>query len=160
MSDAALVDRELDREERSGAVDDRALSVRAPRVPQARGLPSWWTQATEQLRAMRSLGENWDGYGAAAPRAEILHSAIGFLRFLSRYVSVPLPYMSPTRNGGVLFEWERGPHQLEVDICTRDAASYVYLNRQTDLSISGYLFKDSADDGCFLEVVRTYFATE
>jgi hypothetical protein len=60
----------------------------------------------------------------------------------------------------VLFEWEQGPHQLEVDICTRDAASYVYLNRQTDLPISGSLFRDSADDGRFLEIVRSHFTTE
>ena len=160
MSDAALVDRELDREERSGAVDDRALSVQAQPMSRVQGPPAWWDQTMEQLRATRSLGENWDGYGAATPRAEIIQSAVGFLHFLSTYASVPAPYITPTRAGGVLFEWEQGPHQLEVDICTRDVASYVYLNRQTDLSISGSLFRDSADDGQFLEIVRTYFATE
>ena len=26
----------------------------------------------EQLNAMRGLGENWDGYGAAAPQAKVI----------------------------------------------------------------------------------------
>jgi hypothetical protein len=38
------------------------------------------SRAIEQLEAMRHLGENWDGYGAARPRAEAIDLAIEFLR--------------------------------------------------------------------------------
>ena len=160
MSDAAIVDQERDREEQSGAVDDRMLSVQAAPVTHFHEPPAWLNQAIQQLLSMRSLRENWDGYGAAAPHPDIVRSAEGFLHFLCNHVSLPAPFITPTRIGGVLFEWEQGPHQVEVDVCTPDAASYVYLNRETDSSISGSLFRDSADDGRFLEIARSFFAME
>jgi hypothetical protein len=160
MSEAALVDRELDRDGLSGPVDDRVLSLLARLLPRAQGPPDWWNEAMQQLQAIRSVGENWDGYGAAAPRPEIIRSAEGFLHFLAKDVSVPAPYISPTRTGGVLFEWAHGPHQLEVDVYTRDDASYVYLNGETDGAVSGWLFRDNADDGRFLEIVRSFFGSD
>ena len=36
----------------------------------------------EQLEAMRHLGENWDGYGAAAPQAKIIDLAQEFISLL------------------------------------------------------------------------------
>ncbi|MBY0230386.1 MAG: hypothetical protein K2W96_13970 [Gemmataceae bacterium] len=91
----------------------------------------------EQLEAMRSVPENWDGYGAAAPRGDIIESAIEFWRSLQGRPALRDPYVTPTRIGGVLFDWEHGPHQLEVEFEGGSKAVFVYLNRETDESATG-----------------------
>jgi hypothetical protein len=97
------------------------------------------TMATsiDQLEAMRDLPENWDGYGGAAPRAEMIDAAIQFLRSLTGGEVRPEPFVTPTRTGGVLLAWELGPHQLEVEFDTSDKGSYVYLNQQTGETATG-----------------------
>jgi hypothetical protein len=93
--------------------------------------------ATEQLEAMRGLPENWDGYGAAAPGSGPIDAAIGFLRQCGARLAVLQPYVAPTRSGGVLLEWEQGPHQLEIQFDDAERGSFVYLNRETGETAHG-----------------------
>ena len=93
----------------------------------------------EQLQAMRTLPENWDGYGADSPRGDILSAASEFLRVIQQAPGYTDPYIVPTRIGGVLLAWEHGPHQLEVDFESPQKAAFVYLNRETDESATGVL---------------------
>jgi hypothetical protein len=85
----------------------------------------------DQLEAMRHLPENWDGYGGAPPSAEAIDAALTFLRYCQAQMAVPDPYVTPTRAGGVLLEWEQGPHQLEVEFDGAMSGSFVYLNRES-----------------------------
>jgi hypothetical protein len=91
--------------------------------------------ALEQLEAMRQLPENWDGYGGAASRPELIDAALHFLR--GHAAASPPPFVTPTRVGGVLLEWEQGPHQLEVEIDSPEGGSFVYLNHETGESARG-----------------------
>ncbi len=91
----------------------------------------------EQLEAMRTVPENWDGYGGAAPRPELIDAAVRFLHLVARSGPLPEPFVSPTRTGGVLFEWQQGPHQLEVEIDSRDQGSFAYLNQETGETATG-----------------------
>jgi len=85
----------------------------------------------EQLEAMQGLPENWDGYGGAPPRAEAIESAIRFLRESSVARTLPEPFVTPARAGGVLLAWEQGARQFEVEFCAAEDASIVYLNQDT-----------------------------
>jgi hypothetical protein len=97
------------------------------------------SRAIEQLEAMRHLGENWDGYGAAPSRAEAIDLAIEFLHHCQASMAMPEPYVTPTRVGGVLLAWESGPHELEVEFNDPDHGSFVYLNRETGENATGSL---------------------
>ena len=93
----------------------------------------------EQIQALRALPENWDGYGAAAPRPEILTAAMAFLQTLRDLPGHADPDIAPTRIGGVLLSWEHGPHQLDVEFDSPGRAEFAYLNRDTAESASGVL---------------------
>lgn len=122
--------------------------------------PEWVKPVKSQLIAMFNLTDNWDGEGGEAPAVDVIRSAIGFVEFVSRNVAVERPHVSPTRCGDVLLEWESGPHQLEVEVeaLAPSAASYVYLNTETDEEWSGALFRNDADDGRFLKTLRELFS--
>jgi hypothetical protein len=94
------------------------------------------TKPLEQLEAMRNVSDNWDGYGGAAPRPELIDAAIAFFRGLPGMHGLS-PHVTPTRTGGVLFAWEQGPHQLEVEVISTVRGEYLYLNRETGESANG-----------------------
>src|SRR4051812_23127857 len=90
---------------------------------------------TEQLQAMRQLEKNWDGYGGAAPGAEVLDLAQAFTGLLE---SLRPPragwgelHVSPTRMGGVLIEWEDALWQHEVEVNPDGSMSFLHLNKRT-----------------------------
>jgi hypothetical protein len=87
----------------------------------------------EQLAAMRSLGENWDGYGAAPPRADLLEIAGEFVEFLLalRPGASPSIHVSPTRDSGVLVEWADAVSDHEVEIHPDGSLGFLHMNRTT-----------------------------
>jgi hypothetical protein len=90
----------------------------------------------QQLQAMRNLMENWDGYGAAAPAAiaiDLAQELVGLVEALwkkSTSNSRDL-HVSPTRNGGVLIEWEDRARQHEVEISSDRSIGFLHLDRAT-----------------------------
>ena len=90
----------------------------------------------EQLDAMRSLVENWDGYGADAPST----TAIDLARELVGLVETMLKkspsnsctlHVSPTRTGGVLIDWENRATQHEVEISADRSIGFLHLDKTT-----------------------------
>jgi hypothetical protein len=76
-----------------------------------------WDSLLDRLLEIRTLKDDWDGLGAAAPRPEIVDSAIRFLKFLRRgQVSPPPSRVAPSSNGAVLFEWQSGGSYKEAEI--------------------------------------------
>lgn len=92
--------------------------------------------ALEQLEAMRGLGENWDGYGAAAPQPAVLDLAREFVGLLEAW---PKPeslaarslHVSPTRTGGVLVEWEDQAAEHEVEFYPDSSIGFLHMNKAT-----------------------------
>ena len=90
----------------------------------------------EQLEAMRRLGENWDGYGAAAPQANLIELAQEFAglieAMLSKSAADPgMLHVSPTRVGGVLIDWEDRSMQHEVELNPDYSVGFLHLNKAT-----------------------------
>jgi hypothetical protein len=91
----------------------------------------------EQLDAMRRLAENWDGYGAAAPRSEVIDLAQAFVGLAEAAIRRRLApnegilYVSPTRIGGVLIEWEDALKEHEVELCPDGSIGFLHLDKQT-----------------------------
>ena len=90
----------------------------------------------EQVQAMRRLGENWDGYGAAAPQASVIDLAQEFAALiealLSKSTADPCTlHVSPTRVGGILIEWEDRSMQHEVELNPDRSIGFLHLNKAT-----------------------------
>jgi hypothetical protein len=65
-----------------------------------------WEPAVREIVEFQDLGDNWDGYGAEAPRREVLESAIG-LAYCFLESGVPPPFrVAPGVAGEVIFEWQ------------------------------------------------------
>ena len=156
-TDLAITDSTRGLGSQTSALTDSALIGAAGILSHTRQLPEWINRVEGRLSSLMRLGPDWDSYGAAAISHEIVRSAYGFILFLAAESRIPEPEISPTRNGGVLLEWHNGDHELEVQLVSKQAASYVYENANTNTTVTGYLFCDDANDGCFLKIVHDYF---
>jgi len=140
-----------------GVVDHTALSEGIYVLGRPSREPDWLETATNHIISLSSLQENWDGYGADSPNPKLIGGAIGLLGFIANHSNVSIPSISPTRIGGVIFEWENDPHEIEVEIVTEGAAEYAYINTQNREEKNGCLFINSADDGQFLQTLNKHF---
>ncbi len=89
----------------------------------------------EQLKAMRHLRDNWDGYGAAAPQPEIIDLAQQFIGLLNAMLARPFSpaefHVSPTRIGGVLIDWEDDSIEHEMELSPDGSIGFLHLNKVT-----------------------------
>jgi hypothetical protein len=90
----------------------------------------------EQLELMRNLGENWDGYGADSPQANAIDLAQSFVSLIEALRKAAEPnggalYVSPTRIGGVLIEWEDHLREHEIQIDPDGSLSFLHLDKGT-----------------------------
>jgi hypothetical protein len=90
----------------------------------------------EQLDSMRRLAENWDGYGAASPQANVIDLAQEFVGLLEAVLqkssSGPtILHVSPTRIGGVLIDWEDNSRQHEIEINPDRSIGFLHVNKAT-----------------------------
>lgn len=66
-----------------------------------------WEQAVREIISYQHLSNDWDGYGAEAPRREVLESAIGLAYTYSQNGVDPPDRVAPGVAGSVIFEWQR-----------------------------------------------------
>lgn len=89
-----------------------------------------WNEATDQLLAIRSLEDDWDGLGANAPATSLVDSALRLAGWLQGKGYLPPSRIVPSLTGTVLFEWQAGGGtQLEVEV-TAPAKGHLTLFRE------------------------------
>jgi hypothetical protein len=115
-------------------------------------VPAWLSEVLEQLQAIAALPEGWDSYGAHVPDANKLEAAWALIFCLCRNTDLPKPYVNPTRNGGVQFEWEQGQRYFEIEIVAEVAATYLYCDDNAHVEETGTIFEDEDP----LEPLRDY----
>jgi len=93
------------------------------------------------LRAVETLGPDWDTNGAAATEAEILKSGDLLLCCLGRVPRVPKPHINPTREGGVQFEWESESRYFEIEVVAPGSARYFYQDEEAGVEEEGEVFE-------------------
>ena len=113
-------------------------------------VPVWLSDALEQLQAIATLPDGWDSYGAPAPDTDKVESAWSLLFCLCVNTDLPQPFVNPTRNGGVQFEWEAGSRYFELELVDEGAAAYLYCDTAAQVEETGSIFQD----GDLLEPVR------
>jgi len=113
----------------------------------------WLPFVHMQLRAIESLPDGWDSYGAPRPNASFLNGARNLIDCLSQAPGVPKPYVNPTRNGGVQFEWEAGERYFELEVVAEGAATYYWRDHSKADQKEGMVFEGDALD-TVLDYVR------
>lgn len=105
------------------------------------GSPPWVERALLQLDRISRLAPGWDSHGAAAPDERLVNAGRSLLLFLwassqpSR--SMGEPHVSPTRSGGVQFEWENGGCYFEIEIATEREATWLFQDVATRVEEEG-----------------------
>ena len=54
---------------------------------------------------------------------------------------MPKPYVNPTRNGGVQFEWEAGERYFELEVVAEHAATYYWRDHSKADQKEGTIFE-------------------
>ncbi|HUG91811.1 MAG TPA: hypothetical protein VML55_13315 [Planctomycetaceae bacterium] len=111
-------------------------------------LPEWWASVERAFQTLLTWPDDWDSYGAAAPRREAVDAARVLLTVLVRRLDVVEPYPSATRNGGVFLEWRRNGHEIDVEIESLTDITFAYENMQTGEQVCGE--SKSADENTAL----------
>ena len=86
----------------------------------------------EQLDAMRSMEENWDGYHAVAPCVVAIDLAMDFVRLIEAVRRGALTlHVGPTPPGGVLIDWEDDLKEHEIEISPDGSIEFLHMNKTT-----------------------------
>jgi hypothetical protein len=87
--------------------------------------PPWLEQVASSLKAILSLEQDWDSYGA--PVIEPMHvvAALQLLRKVAGHESPP-PWTVPTARRGVQFEWHLDG--VDIELAVDDDGALVYLD--------------------------------
>jgi hypothetical protein len=115
-------------EARTPALSDR--SVRAPASLRPLG-------AT--LQDLGTLDDDWDGYGALAPKRQALERA-WYLASMLVEGGLPAPQAFPTRKGGLQLEWHDSDASLEWELDPNGFTGlFIFDDHRTGTTLDGEL---------------------
>lgn len=82
---------------------------------------------------LRALSDRWDSYNASPPTQSTIDFALNFLRdvatvFVAYGTELPTPFLAPTLNNGLQFEWEASGRELELEIPRPNDFRYLKVN--------------------------------
>lgn len=105
------------------------------------------------IKEMTALGENWDGYGAAAISEQTCDNALRFVSLIAAAPhGLPAPEISPKPNGTISFEWETPRVEAYLEIGNTRYSGFVTTDQQPPALFEGYA--DSMDQQ-IVAVVQT-----
>ncbi|MBN2290828.1 MAG: hypothetical protein JXM70_00295 [Pirellulales bacterium] len=104
----------------------------------------WLPEIFEQLRVIASLPEGWDSYGAPTPEFHKVEAAANLISCLADDPNLPKPYVNPTRDGGVQFEWESEAKYFELEIKAERAATFFYSDEDKHIEETGEVFENES----------------
>ncbi len=106
--------------------DDEPYQPDVPRVIQ-RNFQSARSEVNDTLidiDCLRSRGENWDGYGEAAPNGASIEHAKKWIRQMHQHASGPLlpwakPLVGADGSGNIVLEWWKDERKLTIFVTPR-----------------------------------------
>jgi len=81
-----------------------------------------WEDRTNELRAIRTLPDDWDGEGSVAPSGALVDGAIGLARILQREDESPPDRIIAGVNGTIFFEWYLPVGYREIEVVAPGSA--------------------------------------
>lgn len=105
-----------------------------------------WSKRELELRAIGNFGENWDGFGAEAPTAEVVRRADCFLGLLRTSVPDNPPMrvlVSP--DSAIAFEWSDGNNLVQAEITDSDEVEWMFATPGSETRFVQQMFKYPAE---------------
>ena len=93
----------------------------------------WLMDALSSLERLRSLGKNWDSYGAAPVNPKSVGCGVVFARHIADFVPVLAPVVTATPEGDVGFCWDTGDWSLDLSIDPSERPYGSLFGRRPDL---------------------------
>jgi hypothetical protein len=94
-----------------------------------------WQQLIDDLLAIRSLPDDWDGQGAEAPQPALVDGAITLAQDFKTSGEAPADRVIAGVNGTVFFEWHRPTDYLEIEVTAPDKAEGRLVRKGTDVAV-------------------------
>lgn len=101
---------ELNNASPTTGVEEAALLVTRP------DRNDFWSCRIDELLAIRSLADDWDGQAAKAPSTELVDSALVLAQAFGRGGAEAPSRIVPGVNGTVIFEWQAGEEYCEIEV--------------------------------------------
>ncbi len=90
---------------------------------------------SERLKRFAQLPQNWDSYGAPPISGRVIDEARNVLKraCTSSGFDLPIPFVSPTPEGGIGMEWKlESGKELLLEISSDGSASYLLVVPRPD----------------------------
>ncbi len=75
-----------------------------------------WGAIVKELERILSLEDDWDGAGAQKPDPRTIHFCIAVADRLADQNAAPASSVSPTVEGGAVFQWQSAVGRLELEV--------------------------------------------
>jgi hypothetical protein len=105
--------------------------------------PRPWRPAIDDLLAIRSLEDDWDGQGSPAPHPAIVDAALWFAQSIEESGFPSPDFAVAGVNGTVIFEWHLATGYLEIEVVSPDTAERRWLRSGSDVAESSVLTRPS-----------------
>ena len=94
--------------------------------------------ARQSVENLRTLEDNWDGYGGSSVSPQARQHALRFIDMIEAAPGrLPFPEISPTPSGTIAFEWEAHETVVYVEIGNTRYSGYIRLDRQQPTFLQG-----------------------
>jgi len=90
-----------------------------------------------KIRSFASLQENWDGNDADSVHSSAIEKADMFVRKMDR-MRLPIYFVSPTRDGGVMIEFDNRKGKAAEIFMNRSGQTYMLLINENEMAESTY----------------------
>ena len=144
------------RSNKKNTVPGQVLNRGVVAMRRTAAFPQQFEQALSQIRALETLSEGWDSYGAAAIAPEARSRACVFLTMLATHLEnrVTPPVIGPTPAGGVMLRWDDEKREVEVTFL-RTGGDYSVVDRVSHDVLEGEV---GSPEGV-LQAVQRYVLT-
>jgi hypothetical protein len=89
----------------------------------------WFQNIVKTLKAFTQIPENWDGERAPQIRQGCICNAVSLLGALVE-PDTPEPYVFPTPDGGIQFEWHTKKIDLEIEFVSQSKVIVLFTDAQ------------------------------
>ena len=111
-----------------------------------------WRNCVAELRRLRNIGDNWDGFDAPAPDPNVVDLAIVFLNVCrTRDFTNPPFRAAVSPDGTVCIEWQGGGYYLEAEVVSPSRVEWMeVLNGNKPIHwVENPLDTEVRSDDCF-----------
>lgn len=121
--------------QRIGELKMRRSSVKRAMTPPATSVETiasgWQEVVSDRLVDLLQLPENWDSYGARAPRWDAANNLVAVLASIMQR-KTPSPSIVPSAEGHFQAEWHRNGIDLEVEVVAPTKILVSYTDSQDE----------------------------